>query len=276
VSNHSDLKTKQSPKSVKEIVLEKTISIIKTFNAQGETPILMEIGSGQGYFLHELENTLIAQGLNCVIESGDIEPEQMVSDSINTHIFNAQDEFNLSKKYDLIIAIELIEHIENPFHFIREIAKSLNPNGQVILTSPNILSIRSRLRFLLTGCYDYFRRPYNEHRLNMGHVNPINAIQLNYIFRKNGFSCKSLQGNTISLDSIIYAPIIPFIVIFTYIHYIFRERNKKQKERNKELARLILKPSVLLGKSAIYHYVRGRDIIANNDIWYRSDNNFPD
>ena len=84
--------------------------------------------------------------MNCIIESGDIEPEQMVSDTINTNIFNAQDEFNLPKKYDLIIAIELIEHIENPFHFVREIAKSLNPNGQAILTSPNILSIRSRFR----------------------------------------------------------------------------------------------------------------------------------
>ncbi|MGW8228550.1 MAG: class I SAM-dependent methyltransferase [Gammaproteobacteria bacterium] len=276
MSKHRDLRTKQSQKSVKEIVLNKTISIIKTFNAQGKTPVLMEIGSGQGYFLHELESNLNAKGLNCVIESGDIEPEQMVSDTINTHIFNAQDEFNLSRKYDLIIAIDLLEHIENPFHFIREIAKSLIPNGQVILTSPNILSIRSRLRFLLTGCYDYFRRPYNEHRLNMGHVNPINAIQLNYILRKNGFLCKSIQGNTMSLDSIIYAPIIPFIILFTYIHYIFREKNKKQKERNRELAGLILKPSVLFGKSAIYHYVRERDIIANNDIWYRTDSNFPD
>jgi len=266
---------KQSPKNVKDIVLDKTINIVEEFNKQGKVPVIMEIGPGQGYFLKELTKTLDLKKLNCVVESGDIEPEQILSDSINAHTFNAQNEFGLSKKYDLIIAVELVEHIENPFHFIREIAKSLSPNGQAIITSPNILSIRSRFRFLATGQYDYFRRPYNEHRLNMGHVNPINPIQLNYIFRKNGFSCKSVQGNTLSLDSIVYAPVIPFIVLFTYIHYILRERSKKQKERNMELAAMILKPSILLGKCAIYHYVRERDIIAENDIWYRSDDNFP-
>ena len=266
---------KQSPKNVKEIVLNKTVEMVKKFNAQGKVPIIMEIGSGQGYFLNELTNVLQKQNLDCIIESADIEPEQMLLDNIKVHFFNAQNEFGFEKKYDLIIAVELIEHIENPFHFIREIAKSLNPNGQVLITSPNILSIRSRFRFLLIGRYDYFRRPYNEYHLNMGHVNPINLIQLNYIFRKNGFSCKSIQGNTLSFDSIVYAPVIPLVMLFTYIHYIFRERSEKQKERNMELLAMVLKPSILLGKCAIYHYVRDRNIIAENDIWFRSDENFP-
>lgn len=270
----SDMAAKQSPKNVKDIVLKKTISMVKKFNDQGKVPVIMEIGPGKGYFLNELMKELRLKDLECVIESGDIEPDQMLLDNIEVNVFNAQNEFGLKKKYDLIISVELVEHIENPFHFIREIAKSLNPNGEVLITSPNILSIRSRLRFLFIGRYDYFRRPYNEYRLNMGHVNPINPVQLNYILRKNGFSRKSVQGNTLSFGSIIYAPIIPFIMLLTYTHYILRERSKNQQKRNMELASVVLRPSMLLGKCAIYHYVRDREIIAENDIWYRSDDNF--
>jgi 2-polyprenyl-3-methyl-5-hydroxy-6-metoxy-1,4-benzoquinol methylase len=56
-----------------------------------------------------------------------------------------------SGRFDAINLVEVIEHIENQPQLIREIARVLKADGVVLITTPNILNILSRLRFLFTG-----------------------------------------------------------------------------------------------------------------------------
>lgn len=265
-----------SPRNVNEIALSEILnSIDENFQTKEQVNIL-EIGSGAGAFIQHLKSELDNKNINYNIEAGDIEPHQINDQNLSfkCNFLDAQTEFVLDKKYDIIISIELIEHIENPFHFIREISKNLAENGVVLLTSPNILSLRSRLRYLLTGCTDYFRRPYNEYWLNMGHVNPINPLQLIYILRKNGFSVKKVISNNAAFESLLLIPIIPFIWLFSSVHYLLREKGKEQKKRNRELMGLVLSPRMLLGKTAIYKAVKEKSFIAERDIWFQGDDNF--
>ncbi len=44
------------------------------------------------------------------------------------------------QKYDNIIAGEFIEHLENPYAFLRSLKKFLDPGGQLIISTPNPLS----------------------------------------------------------------------------------------------------------------------------------------
>lgn len=60
---------------------------------------------------------------------------------------------------DMIVSIETVEHLENPMHFEREVARVLKPNGIFIFSMPNIFHIWNRIGFLRTG--DMFR--YHEH-----------------------------------------------------------------------------------------------------------------
>ena len=41
-------------------------------------------------------------------------------------------------KYDVIVSIETIEHVEDPVGFIKQYVGMLNPNGALILTTPNL------------------------------------------------------------------------------------------------------------------------------------------
>ncbi|HMS39813.1 MAG TPA: methyltransferase domain-containing protein, partial [Pyrinomonadaceae bacterium] len=54
-------------------------------------------------------------------------------------------------KFDAIFAIEIIEHLENPFRFVRECAKLLKPGGLFFVTTPNVEAVHSRLIFLYSG-----------------------------------------------------------------------------------------------------------------------------
>ena len=262
-----------SPKNVNDTVLNEVVLFAQSQNK----PIkILEIGSGKGVFIESLYTKLNAMGVQCEVTAGDIEPEQ-VNDrniGIKCRFMDAQKEFDLDDAYDIVIAIELIEHLENPFHFVREIAKHINENGLLLLTSPNVLSLRSRARYFLTGCTDYFRRPYNEHWLNMGHVNPINPLQLIYVLRKNGFEVEKIISNAVTFESVILSPFWLLIALFSFVHYRLREKGKTQKVRNKQTLGLVLSPPLIFGKTAIYRSTKISGFIATPDVWHRSDDNF--
>ncbi|MDX2097117.1 MAG: class I SAM-dependent methyltransferase [Leptolyngbyaceae cyanobacterium bins.59] len=55
------------------------------------------------------------------------------------------------RPFQLITAIEVLEHLENPGRLFYHVQKSLAPDGWLLITTPNIHSIDCRMRFLLTG-----------------------------------------------------------------------------------------------------------------------------
>lgn len=52
-------------------------------------------------------------------------------------------------KYDLVLSVEIIEHIYSPFNFLKESHKLLTSNWYLFITTPNIHSDKSRLNHLL-------------------------------------------------------------------------------------------------------------------------------
>jgi 2-polyprenyl-3-methyl-5-hydroxy-6-metoxy-1,4-benzoquinol methylase len=58
--------------------------------------------------------------------------------------------------FDLIVAIEVIEHLENPRAAVREMARLLTPGGLLVLTTPNQESLRSLLSVVVQGHFVAF------------------------------------------------------------------------------------------------------------------------
>jgi 2-polyprenyl-3-methyl-5-hydroxy-6-metoxy-1,4-benzoquinol methylase len=61
-------------------------------------------------------------------------------------------ELNLGqRRFGLITAIEVFEHLENPGHFLEHASRHLADEGWLLLTTPNVQSLRARVRYAVTG-----------------------------------------------------------------------------------------------------------------------------
>jgi len=88
--------------------------------------------------------------------------------------------------FDVVIGVEVMEHLTDHETFLRECARVTRPGGLVIVTMPNIVSLRSRLRFLLTGFF-YSFEPLDARRDDgMQHVSPIVADQCRHLAERSG------------------------------------------------------------------------------------------
>jgi 2-polyprenyl-3-methyl-5-hydroxy-6-metoxy-1,4-benzoquinol methylase len=72
--------------------------------------------------------------------------------------------------FDLVLAVEVIEHVESPIGFLRNVARLLAKNGVAVITTPNVDSLPARLKFLLAGRL----RMMDEHS-DPTHISPIFA-----------------------------------------------------------------------------------------------------
>lgn len=78
-------------------------------------------------------------------------------------------------KFDKIVCVEGIEHLENPSFLLKEFSRILKGKGSLVLTTPNTLNIRSRIKFGLTGCLYWFGG-FSIKRF--GHITPLFLYQL--------------------------------------------------------------------------------------------------
>ena len=62
----------------------------------------------------------------------------------NIEMFKSTDDV-VGDKYDLIIAMEVIEHLINPMHVFKEVGSKLKHGGKIYITTPNSNGLQARL-----------------------------------------------------------------------------------------------------------------------------------
>ncbi len=151
---------------------------------------ILDLGAGEG----ALSQRLLDLGFQVV--SVDMSVDFKADISVFHKVdFNKSDEvtsfkLKFAEYFDAVLGVEVIEHIENPWEYIRTLKSLLKPGGLIILTTPNITSWLSRLNFLFKGQFISF----DESSLDYGHINPINAWEMEVILKDEGFTNVQLQA----------------------------------------------------------------------------------
>lgn len=110
---------------------------------------LLELGAGAGAFAMRLADH------NYDVVASDLDSEQFKADvafrvaDLGLHF---SDTFK-DMSFDAIIAVEVLEHLENPLHFLRKASKLLNQHNSLWVSFPNIYLFTAIRDFVRTGAF---------------------------------------------------------------------------------------------------------------------------
>lgn len=153
-----------------------------------------------------------------------------------------------AETFDAVISTEGIEHLENAFLFLREMARVLKPAGTLVLTTPNITALRSRVRFLGSGFFGRDALPLNESsRHPLHHIGLMTFPELRYALQVSGLDFVKVRHTHIKPISFLYAFYAPWMWLYTRIAFR-KENDTLQRKRNKQIAADLLSPSLLFGE----------------------------
>lgn len=136
----------KSPDSIKEMA-------VKAFRSVGLKQIeVADVGSGKGnlipFILPDVKS----------IATLDDSPPAYTDRKVNFLRSDLNKDWPVANDtFDFVFSLEVIEHVENPRHFMREFNRILKPGGYGFLSTPNNLNFFSRINFVLKGEHRYFK-----------------------------------------------------------------------------------------------------------------------
>jgi SAM-dependent methyltransferase len=153
--------------------------------------------------------------------------------------------------FDCVVSNEGIEHLENPFRFLRELHRVLRPDGFLMLTTPNTVAVRSRVRFLGAGLFRHGALPLRESKRDpMHHIMLRTLPELRYALVTSGFRLRSIGHTHIKPASLLYCVYVPWIALYT-LAALRGILFLAQRDANREIRRALLSAPVLFGENLL-------------------------
>ena len=197
--------------------------------------LVLDVPTGEGALSQQL------LGLGYRVIAGDIAQDYLLDEGMFLQM-NMDDALPFAENsFDYVACVEGIEHIENPYALLREFARVLKPEGTLVLSTPNVLNIRSRIRFFFSSHHKLFKDIYPG-----WHLTPPSFRELKYAFGKAQFTLESIKANRFRRKWRLIYPFIRMLVVWNT-------------HRKHPLGREITTPEFLEGPVLIYRLKLAKD-----------------
>jgi len=238
----------QAYEKLQIIAHEKTHQkVLKLFAAFPNRGTLLEVPAGEGALAWQLKK------LGYTVTAGDIDPKFFKVRSIPCIPIDLNRKFSVKdEQFDFVSCIEGIEHLQDQFQFVRECHRVLKPGGHLVLSTPNILNLASRLKFLFSGFYALVPRPINEFSLIpvFDHINPVTYYQLRYMLHTQGLEITTVTTDFLRRSATALYFLKPLVQLYS-IRTMRKEADPQQREANREIRRILSSRTILLGRTLI-------------------------
>ena len=121
--------------------------------------------------------------------------------------------------FDVVYSMEVIEHIEGHRNMVSEAARVLKPGGWLVMTTPNLHRLISRLHFALSGVHLVKERrpPYTVPLERMGefHIRCPDFPLLHWLMWQSGLRIRRLEYERVHPLSRLLLPLSPISRFFT-------------------------------------------------------------
>ncbi len=160
-------------------------------------------------------------------------------------------------EFDAVICLEGLEHLVDPVQLIRELARVTRAGGEIVVSTPNVMSLYSRLHQLFTGLPYQFNPALVPEvapgaAVDRGHVFPLSYYQLRYLFGQQGARVKAVHGDRYKKKALmpLYLALLPFTWIASRL-YFSRGGDARYAQRNDELLKHAFSAPLLFSRSLV-------------------------
>jgi SAM-dependent methyltransferase len=162
---------------------------------------LVDVGAGRGHFVRLVATRLRARGLDPRehLFACDLLPESFEAEEIPCRPIGSDGRLPFAdQQFDAAVCVEVIEHVEDPFLLWRELARIAKAGATIVVTTPNVLNVNSRLRALFTGfplLFDPLPLDRHDPRRLGGHIHPLTPYYLAYGALRAGLAEPSFHAD---------------------------------------------------------------------------------
>jgi SAM-dependent methyltransferase len=178
-------------------------------------PPVLDIGAGQGALSARLRDA------GARVSACDVVPEQFDVPGVDFRALASDGALPFDDAcFDAALAIEVLEHIDGHDRFFAEVARVLRPGGIVMFTTPNVLSLKSRVRFLLTGFFYSFGPldPFTRDPVSQ-HIAPFTLNRYEWMMSQHGLALAGIETDRIQTSSVLLSLLYPFIWLATRLQF---------------------------------------------------------
>lgn len=211
----------------------------------GASGAVLDIGAGEGYLARRVHAAIRAGGHAARLEACDLFPDNFKVPEVPCRAIDLDGGLPLpDSSVDLAYSVEVLEHLEDQFAYLREVHRVLRPGGRFVVTTPNVLSLTSRLRTLLTGfpeLYGPLPLRTEDPQYVGGHIHPVSLYFLSYMAGKAGFRVAEVATDRLKSGSVVALAFLwPFVAIASALSWsrVARHDPAIHAENREHLARL--------------------------------------
>ncbi|MHC4253874.1 MAG: class I SAM-dependent methyltransferase [Planctomycetota bacterium] len=189
--------------------------LVDVIGASGGAEVL-DIGAGQGALTMRLHEHGFAAS------ACDLHPESFRFGPVECRRANAAEALPYGDgSFDAAVAVEVAEHLLDPGRFFAECARVLREGGVLVLTTPNILSLKSRLRFLASGFPCSFGPLDRGKAEGHEHAMPLGLQQYGHAAARRGLVLERVGADRYQRSSLC---LLPFWLLASPLMWLFGPR----------------------------------------------------
>lgn len=157
--------------------------------------------------------------------------------------------------FDVVILSEVVEHLPTWIPVLHEAGRVLAEDGHLVLSTPNVHRLHSRLHFFFTGTHKLIRERVGWHLaaddLYAYHINPLDFPLAHTLLHQAGLRVKRLRFTRFKPQHAWLLLLYPLFWIATRMELGKRVENEVHKEGERDLFRWMMHPAVLASEQLL-------------------------
>jgi len=245
------MSTEQIYTSVSNVINSRFFSGMR--NQDGSSLSHLDVGAGQGQLISRLKDRFNVNSSACDYHSDrfNVQGVEMLDVNLNNESLPYPD-----NSFDIVTCSEVVEHLENYRRLISEIYRVTKKDGLVVLTTPNVINLKSRVKNLWSGFPELFGPlpvKRNEFYSCGGHITQVPFFYLAQALYEHDFEDVDLDTDKIQNSSTALFVLLYPLLYIGWWRFLSREahRYKTIDSNNQGIVLKNFSKEALLGRTIV-------------------------